>query len=147
NKLDFNNPVDRIYREWRHQELARFLKSVEKHVRRTHPAFLLSFNHAAGDPNFAVLSLKDAIKIPSSELWHLKLGEDSSLYAYRLTEALSGETCIGLPNGEDQIKPIYRFDVGVAEGFAGGGSFYFGPRSKPAFEYSSYLRENRDAYV
>jgi hypothetical protein len=146
-KLDFNKPEDRIYREWRHKELADFLNSITKRVRRTHPEFLLSFNHAAGDPNFAYLSLKDALKIPSSELWHLKLAEDSSLYAYRLTEALSGEKCIGLVNSEDQIKPTYRFHVGVAESFAGGGSFYFGPRSKPAFEYSNYLRENQDAYV
>jgi hypothetical protein len=146
-KLDFNKPEDRIYREWRHQELADFLNSITKHVRRTHPDFLLSFNHAAGDPNFAVLSLEDSIRIPSSELWHLKLAEDSSLYAYRLTEALSGEKCIGLVNDENQIKPVHRFHVGVAESLAGGGSFYFGPRSKPAVEYSSYLRENQDAYV
>ena len=147
NKLDFNIAVNRVYREWRHEELAHFLKSVEKYVRRKHPAFLLSFNHAAGDPNFAVLSLKDAIKLPSSELWHMKLAEDSSLYAYRLTEALSGEKCIGLVNSEDQIKPTYRFQVGVAEGYAGGGAFYFGPVHKPAHEFSRFLRENQDWYV
>ena len=147
NKLDFNIPADRVYREWRHQQLAVFLKSVEKHVRRTHPAFLLSFNHAAGDPDFACLSLADAIKIPSSELWHLKLGEDSSLYAYRLTEALSGEQCIGLPNFADQIAPDYRFRVAVAEAYAGGGAFYFGPTHGPAIEISRFLRENQDGYV
>jgi hypothetical protein len=147
NKLDFNIPVNRVYREWRHQELATFLKAVEKHVRRTHPTFLLSFNHAAGDPNFAYLSLQDAIKIPSSELWHLKLAEDSSLYGYRLTEALSGEKCIGLVNFDDQIKPVHRFQVGVAEAYAAGGAFYFGPTHKPANEFSRFLRENEDWYV
>ena len=147
NKLDFNIPMDRVYREWRHQQLAVFLKSVEQHVRRTHPAFLLSFNHAAGDPDFACLSLADAIKIPSSELWHLKLGEDSSLYAYRLTEALSGEQCIGLPNFAEQIAPDYRFRVAVAEAFAGGGAFYFGPTHEPAIQFSRFLRENQDWYV
>ena len=146
-KLDFSHPEDRYYREWRHKELADFLNAIMKHVWRTHPGFLLSFNHAAGDPNFAYLSLQDAIKIPSSELWHLNLAEESSLYAYRLTEALSGEQCIGMPNSEDQIKPHYRFVVGVAEGFAGGGSFYFGPRHHAAFDYSRYLRDNQDAYV
>jgi hypothetical protein len=147
NKLNFSLPIDRVYREWRHQQLAAFLKSVEKHARRTHPAFLLSFNHAAGDPDFACLSLADAIKIPSSELWHLKLGEDSSLYAYRLTEALSGEECIGLPNFADQIKPDYRFRVAVAEAYAGGGAFYFGPTHEPAIEFSRFLRENQEWYV
>ena len=146
-KLDFSQPEDRIYREWRHKELADFLNTIANQVRRTHPGFLLTFNHAAGDPNFACLSLEGAIKIPSSELWHLNLAEESSLYAYRLTEALSGEQCIGMPNSEDQIKPHYRFVVGVAEGFAGGGSFYFGPRHHAAFDYSRYLRDNQDAYV
>ena len=146
-KLDFQKPEDRYYREWRHKELADFLNAIMKDVWRTHPGFLLSFNHAAGDPNFAYLSLEGAIKIPSTELWHLKLAEDSSLYAYRLTEALSGEQCIGMPNSEEQIKPHYRFVVGVAEGFAGGGAFYFGPLHKEAFDYSRYLRENQDAYV
>jgi hypothetical protein len=146
NKLDFNVPEARVYREWRHQKLALFLKSVEKHVRRTHPAFLLSFNHAAGDPDFACLSLADAIKIPSSELWHLKLGEDSSLYAYRLTEALGDERCIGLPNFSEQITPEYRFRVAVGEAYAGGGAFYFGPTHKPAIEFCRFLRENQNWY-
>jgi hypothetical protein len=147
NKLDFNLPTHRVYREWRHQCLAVFLKSIEKHVRRMHPAFLLSLNHGAGDPDFAVLSLAHAIQIPSSELWHLKLGEDSSLYAYRLTEALSGETCLGLVNFAEQIAPDYRFQVAVAEAYAGGGAFYFGPTHKPAIEFARFLREHQADYV
>jgi hypothetical protein len=144
---DFRDIVSRVYREWRHERLAQFLLKLADGARQVNPHALVTLNHIADDSNYAYLASRGAMPIPSGELWHLNLGDDSSLYLYRLTEALSGERLIGLVNYPDQLKPDYRARVAAAEAYAGGGAFYFSPVSPLCKPYAHFVAEQESWYT
>ena len=144
---DFGDPVSRAYREWRHERLARYLLELADSARQVNADALVTLNHIADDPNYAYLAIRGAMPIPSGELWHLNLGDDSSHYLYRLTEALSGERLIGLINYPDQLKPDYRARIAAAEAYAGGGAIYFSPLSPVCKKYAHFVAKYEDWYA
>jgi hypothetical protein len=150
-KLDYRNAIDREFRTWRLQNFVDFVKTVESHVQKVYPRFIIIMNHGGGTPDFIYEAINGALKNPSTELWHLKLGDDSSLYLYTTTEAANSAKSIGLINFADQRKPDYRYRVALAEAFAGGGTFYFAPAGKNSAaagqisrNYSDFLRQHHE---
>lgn len=150
-KLDFRKPVDRAFKTWRLQSFVDFVKSVETNVRRSHPSFIIIMNHGGGTPDFTYEAVNGALRYPSTELWHLKLGDDSSLYLYSSTEAANGAKMIGLINFAEQMKPDYRYRVALAEAYAGGGTFYAvtgkredGGAPRISHDYCDFFRQHQD---
>jgi hypothetical protein len=123
-KLDFRKPVDRAFKTWRLQKFVEFVKAVETSVQRSYPKFIIIMNHGGGTPDFTYEAINGALKHPSTELWHLALGDVSSLYLYSSAEASGIGKLIGLINGPDQMRPSYRYRVALAEAYAAGGTFY-----------------------
>lgn len=161
-KLDYRRPADRALRAWRLQEFTDFVKTVERHVQKSYPGFIIIMNHGGGTPDFTYEAAHGALKLPSTELWHLKLGDDPSYYIYTSAEAADTGKTIGLINFGDQIKPSYRYRVGLAEAYAGGGTFYMVTGRRRAltiteaipdsdlptisFDYSQFFRKHQDWY-
>ncbi len=150
-KLDFRKEVDRVFKTWKLQRFADFVKQVEARVRRSYPNFIIIMNHGAGTPDYTSEAVAGALRYPSSELWHLKLGDDSSLYLYNSTEAACGGQAIGLINFAEQYQPSYRYRVALAEAFGSGGTFYFvsqrrkeGEAGAISHAYSDFLREHQE---
>jgi hypothetical protein len=150
-KLDFRNPVDRAFVIWRWQEFVDFVKSIEDDIHKSHPGFIIIMNHGAGTPDYTYEAAQGGLDCPSTELWHLKLGDASSLYLYSGTEAANGTKAIGLINLSAQRKPDYRYRVALAEAFGGGGTFY-GDRASKAVDdtvpttlaYYDFFRTNQE---
>jgi hypothetical protein len=142
-KLDKNDPLHRTFLEWRMQCMARFLKTVEAYVHRSHPDFVVFQNNCVDGSDYPYLALNDAIDFPSTELWHLALGDESSLYMYRLTEALNGGKALGLINSSPQVDPIYRYRAAIAESYAGGSAMLVGggPSDVPR-QYLKFVEEH-----
>jgi len=59
-------------------------------------------------------------------LWHIALGDESSLHMYRLAEALNDGKALAVINGAPQIDPIYRYRAAIAESYAGGSAIHVG---------------------
>lgn len=141
-KLDYRRPVDRALRTWRLQEFTDFVKTIERHVRRSYPGFIIIMNHGGGTPDFTYEAANGALRYPSTELWHLKLGDDPSLYIYISAEAAKTGKTIGLINFGDQLKPSYRYRVALAEAYAGGGTFYAVTGRRKALTITEAIRDS-----
>ncbi len=152
-KLDFRIAVDREFKTWRLDQFSDFVKAVESAVRKSYPDFIIIMNHGAGTPDYTSEAVAGALKYPSTELWHLKLGDDSSLYLYSSTEAACGGKAIGLINFADQYAPPYRYRVALAEAFASGGTFYAvvqqrqeSEAGKISHDYGDFFRDHAEWY-
>ena len=152
-KLDFRRPVDRALKTWRLRNFVDFVKAVEADVRKSHPNFIIIMNHGGGTPDFTYEAVNGALKYPSTELWHLRLGDDSSLYLYSSTEAANGAKMIGLINFAEQMKPDYRYRAALAEAYAAGGTFYAvtgkredGGALRTSHDYCDFFRLHQDWY-
>ncbi|GMU22317.1 MAG: hypothetical protein AMXMBFR13_24030 [Phycisphaerae bacterium] len=147
-QLDFNRPADRALVQWRWQGFVGSVKAIEEHVHRRFPEFTIIMNHAGGTPDFMYEAAAGALDWPSSELWSLKLGDESSLHLYRMSAAVSHGPLIGLVNALTQIQPAYRYRVALAEALAGGGSFYLTlgtpELAQISHPYARFVRENRE---
>ena len=147
-KLDKNDPLHRTFLEWRMQCMARFLKTVEAYVHKSHPDFVVILNNCVDGSDYPYLALNNAIDFPSTELWHLALGDESSLYMYRLTEALNGGKALGLINSSPQVDPIYRYRAAIAESYAGGSAMLVGggPSDVPR-QYLKFVEEHQNWFA
>ncbi len=145
-KLDFKRPVDRAFKTWRLQNFVDFVKAIEADVRKAHPGFIIIMNHGGGTPDFTYEALHGALGYPSTELWHLKLGDDSSLYLYSSCEAANGAKMIGLINYAEQMKPDYRYRVALAEAWSGGGTFYAVTGNDISKAYCDFFRSHWEWY-
>jgi len=149
-KLDYDKPVDRAFKTWRLQEFADFVKSVETDIQKSWPKFMILMNHGGGTPDFTYEAVHGALRYPTTELWHIKLGDDSSLYLYNSCEAANGAQMIGLINFSDQCKPFYRYRVALAEAYGAGGVFYMVTRGDGSgaagisHQYCDFFRERQD---
>jgi hypothetical protein len=150
-KLDFRKPLDRAFKTWRLQNFVDFVKAVETSVQKSYPHFIIIMNHGGGTPDFTYEAINGALKHPSTELWHLALGDDSSLYLYSGAEASGIGKLIGLINAPDQMRPTYRYRVALAEAYAGGGTFYAvagkgeeGSVQKVSRDYCDFFREHQE---
>ena len=133
------NSVDRAYWEWRMLCLADFLKSVQRSARTARPTFVFIQNHNVDSVDFAFTALHGGLDQPSTELSRLTLGNDSSLYLYRMAEAVNGAKLYSLCNSEKQRTPTSRLRVALAEAFAGGGALHAPAESDCRPTVSSYL--------
>ena len=149
-KLDYDKPVDRAFKTWRLQEFVDFVKSIETDVQKSWPKFMILMNHGGGTPDFTYEAAHGGLSYPTTELWHIKLGDDSSLYLYNSCEAANGAQMIGLINFSDQCKPFYRYRVGLAEAYGAGGVFYMVTRGDGSgaagisHQYCDFFRQHQD---
>jgi hypothetical protein len=146
-KLDRADPLHRAYVEWRMQCMAGFLKAMEAHVRKSHPDFAVLQNNCVDGTDYPYLALNKAITYPSTELWHLSLGDESSLHMYRLAEALNGGKALAVINGDPQVDPVYRYRAAISESYAGGSAIHVGAGrlEEISRQYLNFV-ENRQAW-
>ena len=148
-KLDYDKPVDRAFKTWRLQEFVDFVKTIETDVQKSWPKFMILMNHGGGTPDFTYEAAHGGLSYPTTELWHIKLGDDSSLYLYNSCEAANGAQMIGLINFSEQYKPLYRYRVSLAEAYGAGGVFYMVARGDGAavgvsHQYCDFFRQHQD---
>lgn len=122
--LDFTDPVHRAFFEWRLDCYSSFVKSVQTSVLPLNPDFRILMNQCADTLDFVREALDGALEMPTTELGHLSVGNESTLYMYRLTERANGGKLIAVINDINQVKPAYRYRICLAEAYAGGGSIY-----------------------
>jgi hypothetical protein len=154
-ELNFTNVDDRAFYEWRLQSFVDFVKALQAYSARKHPGFPIIMNHGSGNSNFMFEAYQGALEQPSSELWHLKLGEESSLPLYRMAEGANGSRLLSLFNYRKQIEPAFRYRTAIAESYAGGGmGLHALPVSgaQPDLEevglrYFQFLRANADLFT
>lgn len=149
--LDFTKPVDRAFFEWRLGLYTDFVKTLQAQVRTTHPKFRVLMNQCTDSLDFVRQALDGALEVGTTELWHMTLGDESSLYMYRQMEGINGSRLIGVINDPNQAQPDYRYKVCIAEAYAGGGSIYAaapGPgigQLSPI--YYDFIRANQEWYA
>ena len=138
--LDFTRLEDRALFEWRQLEYVGFVKTLNAAALRINPKFRLVMNQWADNTDFMYQAMIGGLRFPSTEVGHLKLGEESSLYLYRATESLGGEL-VTVINDPNQLKPVYRCTAALAEACAGGGTVYALPPSSDADEAGQAARK------
>lgn len=122
--LDLSRRVDREYLTWRFQTYVDFVKAIEAEILQTHPDFMLVMNHAADTLDFGYQAAQGAFSHPSTEINHLRAGEQQSMYMYRFAEALMDYPMLTVVNDGKQIDPPWRNAVLLAETTASGGAQY-----------------------
>lgn len=152
-KLDFTKREDRTFYEWRQQSYVDYVKAIETAVIKVDPDFSLVMNHWADCTDFMYQAIHGGLTHPSTEVGHLKMGEESSLYMYRTVESVCSGGLITVINSPDQIKPKYRCEVALAEAYAGGGMVYALPPAgdqdeigQTAKRFYKFVRDNREWY-
>lgn len=75
--LSKSDPVHRAYIEWRMLCMADFLKVIEDYVQQSYPQFVILQNNCVDGLDYPCLALNSGIKYPSTELWHITLGDES----------------------------------------------------------------------
>jgi len=151
--LDFTDPAHRAYFEWRLANYTDFVKSLQSSVRLVNPRFEVIANQCTDTLDFVREALDGALNRPTTELWHLSMGDESSLYMYRLTERANGGRLTGVINDINQVKPGYRYRVCLAEAYAGGGNVYAAAPTgtdeiaQISRNYYEFIRANQEWYV
>lgn len=129
--LDLSKRADQEYLKWRLQSYVDFVKAIEADVHAEYPDFKIVMNHNADTLDFGYQAIHGTFRHPSSEINHMKVGEDSSIYMYRFCEALMEDPCLIVINSGTQIEPAVRYRVLMAEALAGGGAIYAADYGEP----------------
>jgi Beta-galactosidase trimerisation domain len=147
--LDRTDPLHRAYVEWRMLRMASFLKTMEAHVRKSHPDFVVLQNNCVDGTDYPYLALTNAIAYPSTELWHVTLGDESSLHMYRLAEALNGGKALAVINSFSQVDPMYRYRAAISESYAGGSAIHVGAGAleKVSRQYLKFVEDQQDWFI
>lgn len=151
--LDFADPVHRAFFEWRLDEYSAFVKSVQESGQQVTPGFQVLMNQCADTLDFVQEAMTGALGWPTSELWHLTAGDESTLYMYRLTERANNGRLTAVINDINQVKPPNRYRVTIAEAYAGGGNIYAAAPTGTdeialiSQSYYDFIRANQHCYA
>lgn len=147
--LRMTDSVNRTFLKWRISAIYNFMQKLEKAGQKYNENFVTALNCNGDNPCMAYL-LYLGMKQPTSELGQITAGDESSLYIYRVIEAMSKDPLLAQFNTAAQYTPLYKYKTELAEAYAGGGALMLALKNVDTADinkqFVDFLNRNKPAF-
>ncbi|MBQ8732637.1 MAG: hypothetical protein IJY82_07400 [Oscillospiraceae bacterium] len=125
NAFDFSTEEGRVYWQWKMDCFGDFLRETTEAAKKENPDFILLMNNNVTGTNFGFEALGGVWDMPTSEHGNTSNGYESTLFMYQMAEALGYSDLYAQYGTDDEIDPIFRYKVNLAESFAVNGGLSY----------------------